>query len=398
MAVPKVAIYGLGYKLAEEGAKIVYSKWVKGGKGLRPGNLVELVGESDSFCGLWDGVGPVAARILYRGPCIHATAEEALEYSLEEALEYRRRVGILGSYDSFRLINSDGDGISGLIVDVYNDIAVIQSSSAAIDSLLGVVAGFLARQGYNNIYEKSTQRSRLEVGLESRRRWLRGGKESTVIEEGGARFYVDVVRGQKTGFFLDQRPNRLELEKYIQPGDHVLDLFSYTGGFGIHAYIAGAKRIVFVEEDPAAASILSINLRLNNVSEYTILNNDVWKVIRGLEKQRFHVVIVDPPAFIQRGDKESVAKGRASYERIYRHAIRASREEAVLFLSSCSYFLDRDSFLDIINASLDSESADNYRILGLRGPGPDHPFTRHTQYLDYLKAAFIYVSKRREQA
>lgn len=392
MGVVVVEARGEGLERARRGAGIIYSKWVKPLNG-KPGqaSLVEVVdsGGAPVACGLWEEGTPVSVRVLYYGPCEHSSAVEAVEWALGSALRSRERSG-WARYGSFRLVNSDGDGLSGLIVDVYGDVAVLQSSSPAVDLLLGVVVGWLVRElGVEHVYEKSTQRSRLDVGLEPRRRWLRGGKKEVVIDEEGVRFVVDVVDGQKTGFFLDQRPNRLEARRYA-PGERVLDVFSYTGGFGLHAAHEGAREVVFIEEDPRAARILVRNLRLNGVRHYKVINRSLWEVQAQEVGGGYGLVTVDPPAFIQSPGREALRRGLRAYRRAYIWSLERLGEGGVAYLSSCSYFLDKEKFERLVNevASLNRRW---YRILGgLRGAGPDHP-VRGDPYMEYLKGVFIEV-------
>ena len=391
----RARVRGEGEEKALRGSSIIYNKWVKPLTPLKTGDLVELEASNGDLiaCGLWEEGTPVAVRMLYQGGCLHSSPMEALEDLLEEALKAREAARIMGVFDSFRLVNSDGDMISGLIIDVYSDVAVIQSSSPAIDHHLGVIVGFLSKElGVEHVYEKSTQRSRIDIGLEPRRRWLKGSKSEVVITEGSAKFLVNVVEGQKTGFFLDQRPNRLELSRYVKGGEKVLDVFSYTGAFGIQAALAGAREVVFIEEDPKAAAMLVRNLRLNGVKNYRVVNKSVWEIGSEVEEGRFDIVIVDPPAFIQSSDIESVRKGLRAYRRSYLWSLERASSDSIVYLSSCSYFLRRDMFLKLVNEVITLRGW-RYRMLGsLRGAGPDHTL-RGEEYLDYLKGAFIKLDK-----
>lgn len=243
--------------------------------------------------------------------------------------------------------------------------------------------------GVRHVYEKSTQRSRTDIGLEPRARWLLGGKPRTVIREGDALFVVDVVRGQKTGFFLDQRPNRLELARIVSGGERVLDAFSYTGGFGIQAALAGASRIVFLEEDPVALELLRENLRLNRVSDYEIIPGSFWETITRVQGG-FDVLVADPPAFIQSDSPEARRKGRRAYLRAYTRLAAKARPGSIAVLSSCSYFLERREFTKLVSKSMTSAGR-GYRMMGsVRGLPPDHPL-RGEEYLEYLKTAFLFI-------
>ncbi|BAN89578.1 class I SAM-dependent rRNA methyltransferase [Aeropyrum camini] len=397
--VEKVVVSGLGASKAARGSSIIYRKWVRGVTGLSSGDLVEVVDTSgrELACGLWEEDTPVAVRILHWGRCIDRSSEEALERALESAYQARVRSKWALDFNSYRLINSDGDRISGLIVDIYGDIAVVQSSSPAVDRHLNFLARAIRRlTGALHVYEKSVQRSRLDIGLEPRRRWLIGGKREVVIEEGPARFYVDVVRGQKTGFFLDQRINRLEISRIAWQGDKVLDVFSYTGGFGIHALLSGASKAVFIEEDEYAVKTLRKNLRLNGLDEGKtfILNTSVWKLIKsGQPDETFDLVTVDPPAFIQKPGAEAKRRGLRAYRASYLYALERATDGATVYLSSCSYFLTREDFISLAG-EVASILKTEYRIMGdVRGASPDHVF-RGEEYLSYLKGVFIHIDGR----
>ncbi len=388
----KVKVNGVGLEKVKRGTGIVYRKWLKPPYPLPPAALVELVSPRNEpvACGLWEPEGPVAVRVLGHGECRWSDSIEAVEEKLEVAFRARKRIGLIDT-GSYRLANSDGDLLSGLIIDVYGgEIAVVQSSSYSFDALMEDIARLLVKlTGVDTVYEKSTQRSRRDIGLQPRSGWILGSKKRVVIEEEGVKFIVDVLRGQKTGFYLDQRLNRLEFAKYAVEGDKVLDVFSYTGGFGIHAAYNGAREVVFLEEDRYAVEILRENLKLNNIRNYRIINSSIWEA-EGLPKRHYTLVAVDPPAFIQRGDEESVRRGMRAYIRSYKWSIDKASEEAIIYLSSCSYFLTRELFLKVITTVL-SERGD-YKILGsLRGAAPDHVY-RGEEYLDYLKGAFIHLS------
>ena len=389
-----VTVTGEGAERLEQGTGIVYRKWVRAPGSLRPGQLVRVTAPGGyEGCALWEPAGPVALRVVSHWGCPYSSAEEAILDRLESALRARER-SRLAETGSYRLVNSDGDLLSGLIVDVFGgEVAVLQSSSAAIDVHIQHIARAVSRlTGASAVYEKSSQRSRKAIGLEPRRRWLIGRKRRTIVEEWGVRFIVDVEMGQKTGFYLDQRFNRLELRRYVSRGDTVLDLFSYTGGFGIHAAHAGAGRVVFIEEDPEAARVLRENLRLNNVESYDIRVTSIWNLI-GARLGRFNIIVVDPPAFIQSGDRESVRRGLGAYYKSYSWALEQADTAFVAYLSSCSYFLKRDMFVRLVRDVMADHKVD-YRMLGsLRGAAPDHSH-RAAEYLDYLKGAFIYGEKR----
>jgi 23S rRNA (cytosine1962-C5)-methyltransferase len=385
----KYIVTGIGARELEKGATVVYEKWIKRKEKPLPGSLVEIETPGGyTACGLWDGAGHVGVRVLHEGGCQSTDPLDAVLMNLEKALRLRERIGLASPSHGFRLVNSDGDYLSGLIVDVYNEIAVVQSSSLAFDVHLKDIASWLTRElGVHHVYEKSIQRSRRDIGLQLRRRWLRGGgREETIIEENGVKFIVNVVEGQKTGFFLDQRANRAEFGGYAGKGDTVLDVFSYTGGFGLHAAYNGASKLVFIEEDPLAVRLLKRNLELNGIRKYSIIEESVWNAIKRM-RDSFNLVSVDPPAFIQRPGKEAFRKGVSAYRAVYEFGVNtASPGAGMVYLSSCSYFLKRSDFMDLIKTVTARKSA---RILGsLRGADRDHVIGT-AGYLEYLKGAFI---------
>ncbi|ABM80443.1 universally conserved protein [Hyperthermus butylicus DSM 5456] len=374
------------------GVLMVYRKWVEAPHGLEPGELVVVEsprGETVG-CALYDTVGPVALRVIELGGCSYSSPREAVRTLISRAFEARRRLGLAGPEAGYRLVHSDGDYLPGLIVDVYSDVAVVQSSSIVWDIHMdAVVEAVVEVTGVNTVYEKSVQRTRKDIGLKPREGLRYGTKTRTVIREGDARFYVDVRLGQKTGFFLDQRLNRIDFGRLAH--GTVLDLFSYTGGFGIHALVAGAERAVFVEEDEKAIELLKLNLELNKVADAAeIIADNVWAVLKKLKDTRFTSIAVDPPAFIP--DPKDWEKGVKAYRRLYTASINLVERGGVVLLSSCSTHLSRSDFASIVAESFARAGRSYTPVGGIRGMPPDHPVRPSAPHLDYLKAlmAFVY--------
>ena len=358
-------------------APVIYQKHVKGDAEV--GELVEVETEEGKFCALWDATGPVRLRILFWHEC-PGSVEEAIREVITKSFEVRRRNGA-ADWDAYRLVNSDGDSFPGLIVDVYKDLAVLQSSSLAVDKHLMKIASIVKEiTGVEAVAEKSSQRVRAKVGLPLRERMLIGNKKETVVDEEGVKFKVS-LEGQKTGLYLDQRENRVYSERFAA-GSKFLDAFSYTGGFGLHALKAGAREVTFVDEDPWALKVLKENLRLNNFDErkVKIVRSDAWKFFERAIKRgtEFDVGSVDPPALM-----DDYRDGYARYVRAFSGAAETIRSLAVL--SSCSRSMDRNTFLKAIHQA----AAPNYRILELRGSAPDHSVRLGLE--DYLKVAFVYL-------
>ena len=389
--LPAVRVYGEGARSLKRGSLLVYRKWVRGRR--EAGDLVVVEDERGDVlgCALYDTVGPVALRVVELGGCSYSTAEEAIRDRVEKAYALRRRLGLVGPGKGYRLVHSDGDLLPGLIVDVYDSLAVYQSSSIVWDRLAEILVNSLVEVlgPETTVYEKSVQRTRRDIGLEPREALRRRGRTGlrVVIEEGAARFLVDPRIGQKTGFFLDQRLNRIEAERLVEDGSTVLDLFSYTGGFGIHALLAGARQAVFVEVDEKAVKLLRENLRLNRVEERAhVVNENAWTYLRK-PGTPFNAVFVDPPAFIQA--EKDYEKGFNAYRRLYRRAVQLLKPPALVFLSSCSTFLRVSDFRQLVSEALEGR---DYRLVGdVRGAPPDHPGRLLDPHLTYLKAVYVEV-------
>ena len=394
--LPSVVLYGEGARLVrEKGVLMVYSKWVRPlAEKPETGQLVTVEDEEGSLlgCALYDRVGPVALRIIELWGCSYSTPGEALRDRLERAYAARRRAGLAKDpAPGYRVVHSDGDYLPGLIVDYYNGLVVYQSSSAVWDRLRDTLVEALVEVlGAEKVYEKSTQRTRREIGLEPVEAMRHGrGEPVAVVEEEGARFLVDPRRGQKTGLFLDQRLNRTRFGRAAE--GRVLDLFAYTGGFGIHALVNGdAEEAVFVEEDEKAVELLRENLRLNRVEDRArVVVENAWSFIRRSlqRRRRYNAVAVDPPAFIPHpGAKE---RGMRAYQRLYRDSLRLAAGNAVVVLSSCSTHLSRDEFRDIV-ARAAAEARRSYTPLGgVEGMPPDHPVRPSAPHLEYLKAQHL---------
>lgn len=384
-------------EVLDKGTLMIYSKWIVGPRPkIEPGKLVIVESERGELlgCGFYDTVGPVAIRLVSIGYCKYSSAKEAIIDRLEKAYRKRKMLGIACIECGYRLVHSDGDMLPGLIIDYYNGLIVYQSSSIVWDKLQDVLIESLIEiyDDKISIYEKSVQRTRLEIGLQPKEGLRYGNQVTSIVEEGSIKLYVDPRKGQKTGLFLDQRKNRILLEHMVNSFENatVLDLFSYTGGFGIHALATGARKAVFVEQDRKAIEMLMKNIELNKIpkDKVEVVNDNVWKALRCLARRRekYDVVIVDPPAFIPY--KEAKQKGKEAYLHLYRHSLNLLNRPGIIFYSSCSAFLTEEEFKEMIQSVL---SQTNYHVLTLQRTPEDHPSRPSAPYLDYLKSAYILV-------
>ncbi len=384
--VGSIRLRGNAGSLISQGILTVYSKWVSRADA-RPGEAVNIyLGDECIATGLYEGVGAVAVRII-GWECGLDPSETVLE-NLREA--YKLRSALPLRSNAYRLVNSEGDMLPGLIVDVYNDIAVVQSGSLGMDRMLSVVADGLEELLHPRlIYGRHDQRSRRRVGLPVSRGVMRGsGPPRTTIREGEAVFRVDVERGQKTGLFLDQRDNRLMLASLIRGGERVLDLYSYTGGFGIHALLSGASSATMVEESEWAVGEAERNLSLNGLEGKARIINMRVEDFLSQAGENYDVVVVDPPALIP--SKDLRAKGLKTYRKLYCSALPYVRRGGLLVASSCSYFLSLDDMLAILSECTGRLGV-QARILRVAEASIDHVWRPADKHLRYLKTIFARV-------
>lgn len=379
----EVILRGEGAERARKGHLNIYMKWLSSMRGpVSNGDLVVLKDESGDPIGLgfYEGIGSIAVRVLSEELM---NPEELIEERLREALSARERIK-LGNF--FRWVHTEADKLPGLIIDVYDDIVVISSTSMGMDVRIEGIAE-LVRKIYrpSSIILRNDSRPRREVGLPLERRILFGDKKRAIIREGSAIFHVDTIEGQKTGFFIDQRMNRMKLERLAGPGDKVLDLFSYTGGFGIHAALFGAE-VTAVEESDYALAEMGENMRLNSV-EMRAVRSRVREFLES-DDNLYDIVIVDPPAFAP--SKEMIDTARRAYIALNSSAMSRVAPGGIVLTYSCSLFITKEEFRKIVErASL--LSGREIKVLEEMGPSPDHPFDPKHPWTLYLKGLQVLV-------
>jgi len=307
--------------------------------------------------------------------------EAALAALVRRAAALRERLAL--DADAYRLVHAEGDGLPGLVIDRYGDVAVVEPYEAAWEPYLPEIASLLADE-----QSVSAVLVRPAWGTARPVRVLRGHMPEAplVIREGQLRFAVDVEAGQKTGFFLDQRENRRRLAE-LAGGARVLNLFSYSGGFSVAALAGGALRALNVDASQAALSLARRAYELNGleVRESDFIAGDAFRVSRGLvtADERFGVVVVDPPAFVKRkGDLEGGLRG---YRDINLQAVRLTAPGGLLFTCSCSALVGEEHFgQSLFAAALDARRT--LTVLERRGAGPDHPVSLFCPEAAHLKA------------
>jgi 23S rRNA (cytosine1962-C5)-methyltransferase len=329
--------------------------------------------------------GSITVRVLSFG----AQEPDANFYNtkVDNAFQQRLSTNILGKQtNACRLIHGEGDGLSGLIIDLYDGVAVLQAHSYGMHADRSTIASALKAviPGLDAVYYKA-QASPVDVKSE----YLLGSANVPYnIIEHGKRFAVDWQEGQKTGFFLDQRENRNLLSTYSSKRK-VLNAFCYTGGFSVYALAGGATEVHSVDVSAKAIELTRANLRLNqfDAEQNMCVAEDTFDFMKGKQDQ-YDLIVLDPPAFAKHKDsKHQAMKG---YKRLNSEAMRIIRRGGILFTFSCSQVVDRQLFYDtIVSAAIVAER--NIKVLQHLGQPADHPVSIYHPEGEYLKGLVLYV-------
>ncbi|MDI3280109.1 MAG: class I SAM-dependent rRNA methyltransferase [Bacillota bacterium] len=362
---------------------------------VRPGEVVEIQNSARHFLGR--GYFNPRSRIAVR-------RLTELDEPIDEAFFRRRLLAARAHRERFcpgetamRLVFSEGDLLPGLIVDRYGEVLVLQILTLGMERWREVVVGLLVELFQpRSIYEKSDVPARRHEGLEPVRGLLWGEEPGeVVIEDGPLRFRVDVAAGQKTGYFLDQRLNRRLLEPLVR-GGRVLDAFTYTGGFAVHAAFYGAREVWGWDVSAEAVDLARRNAALNGVASLcTFEVQNAFDGLRALAEQgpSFDVVILDPPAFAKAGREEALAGAVRGYKEINLRALKILRPGGFLVTASCSHHIAPELFLHIVEEAA-ADAHCRLRRVALTGQPPDHPVLLGVPETRYLTFAVFEVVER----
>ncbi len=298
---------------------------------------------------------------------------------------HRRETFLKGKTNAYRIVNGEGDFLPGLVVDRYGETLVLQSLTAGMERIKGTLVDLLSSEFKPcSIDERSDVATRREEGLPEVAGLLFGKEvpDRIEIEEHGCHFQVDVKGGQKTGFYLDQRENRSDLENLSQ-GKRILDVFCYTGAFSIHAGLGGAKDVTLVDSSEEALKRAEEHFHLNALGQIPrrLIRGDAFEVLRGLEPG-YDLVILDPPPFAKRkGHLPGASRG---YKDLNLQAFLLLKKGGLLFTFSCSHHVSWDLFQKIVfSAAVDAGK--EVQLLGRRGHPTDHPINLSHPEGEYLK-------------
>lgn len=330
--------------------------------------------------------GSITVRMIQFGST--PPADSFWNDSLTACFQRRKILGLPSPTTTiFRLVHGEGDGLPGLIVDVYEHTAVIQCHSHGMFAARQVIANAILQAGegiIKQVFDKSAE----SLGLHETNTWLIGNAEPIEAIENGIQFEIDVEKGQKTGMFIDQRENRALL-KSLSQGKSVLNTFCYTGGFSLYALSGGAKHVVSIDSSARAMEGTSKNIALNGFNDlpHQPITADVMQWIKTNEQQ-FDIIVLDPPAFA----KHIEARHRAvqAYKRLNLQAMASLPKGGILFTFSCSQVVDRTMFRGAVMAAA-VESGRNVRILYQLTQPADHPVSIFHPEGEYLKGLVLQV-------
>lgn len=315
------------------------------------------------------------------------------EEKLQNALLYRKLTGITGNpaTNCYRLVHAEGDGLPGLIIDMYGRTAVLQCHSIGMHRASPLIADALLKifgDHLDAVYDKSAETLPDQYAQGMVNAYLFGEKNGQVVEENGHFFQVDWETGQKTGFFLDQRDNRHLVAAYAA-GKSLLNAFCYSGGFSVYALKAGALRVDSVDASKKAMELTNNNIALNGFSEsnHNSITDDVMHFLRQ-PGEGYDMVIIDPPAFAKNISKRHQAV--QGYRRLNALAFQKVKPGGILFTFSCSQVVDKPLFYNTIVAAA-LEAGRPVRLMHDLGQPADHPVSLYHPESSYLKGLALYV-------
>ena len=343
--------------------------------------------------GFYNNNSKITIRMMSRNK--DAVIDEAfLRARVEAAWNYRKRTVDISSC---RVIFGEADFLPGLVVDKFSDVLVVQSLAMGIDrmkeTILRLLIEAMLEDGIHirGVYERSDAKVRRQEGMQPWKGFLSEPFDTKVqIVENGVKYIVDVEEGQKTGFFLDQKYNRLSIHKICQ-GMDVLDCFTHTGSFALNAGIAGAKSVLGIDASQLAVDQATENAKLNGLQEVVKFQcEDVFALLPRLEAEgrKFDVIILDPPAFAKH--KDALRNALQGYRKLNAKAFEKIKPGGILFTFSCSQVVSKDNFRTAVFTAA-AMSGRSVRILHQLTQPADHPVNIYHPEGEYLKGLVLYV-------
>lgn len=369
----------------------IFSRGILKHPPIEDGEIVEIVSRKGHFQAIgYYQDGSIMVRVL-----TFIQEEINDQFWLEkikEAYQLRKKLGIIAPHtNAYRLLHGEGDGLPGLVVDVYASIAVIQCHAIGMHRQLPAIQRALEKvlgDQISTIYDKSKNTLPEKYGSQIKNQPIKGAATETEILENGHRFHVDLITGQKTGFFLDQRDNRAVLSHFSKDKT-VLNLYCYTGGFSVYALEAGAKKVLSIDASKTAVALMEKNIALTNYADrHESLVQDVNQYLKEIPPGVYDTIIVDPPAFAKSVRKKHNAI--QAYKRVNSMALQKLKPGGALFTFSCSQVIDQQLFYDTITAAA-IDAGRNCRVIRHLSQGADHPVNIFHPEGKYLKGLVLVV-------
>ena len=375
-----------------------YHPWVFSGalqkvpEGIEEGEVVRVVSHNGRVLGVGHyQIGSIAVRMLDFADII--PDEDFYSQRLADAYRLRKSLGLAREdNNAYRLVHGEGDFVPGLVVDVYGPTAVLQAHSVGIHLARKIIANALVKlddAGIRNVFYKSETTLPFKARLDPVNEYIVGKFENDEALENGLRFHIDWLKGQKTGFFLDQRENRALLRN-IAADRTVLNTFCYTGGFSVYALAGGATHVDSVDSSAKAISLTDANVALNFGKEaphgsYAV---DAFKFLDNMEKGKYDLIVLDPPAFAKH--RSAIRNALRGYQRINARAMEKIAPGGILFTFSCSQAVSREQFrLAVFSAA--ATTGRKVRILHQLTQPADHPVNIYHPEGEYLKGLVLYI-------
>ena len=361
-------------------------------EGIEEGEIVRVITADGAFIAVGHyQIGSIAVRVLsFHDECIDISFWRA---SLESALQMRIAVGIADcpQNNTYRLVHGEGDNLPGLVIDCYGDTAVMQAHSVGMHvSRMDICEALVQVMGYRikNVYYKSETTLPFKADLGQENGFIYGNTNENTAVENGLRFHVDWLKGQKTGFFVDQRENRTLLEHYSK-GKRVLNMFCYTGGFSVYAMRGEAELVHSVDSSAKAIELTKKNVELNFPGDmrHEAFCEDAFKYLDANDA-KYDLIVLDPPAFAKhRGALHNALKG---YTRLNVKGLQRIKKGGILFTFSCSQVVTKDHFRNAVFTAA-AQAGRKVRILHQLHQPADHPINIYHPEGEYLKGLVLYV-------
>lgn len=385
-------------KRGKEDSLLRFHPWVFSGaianlpSGIEEGETVSVVASDGRLLGTGHyEIGSIAVRMLSWG-------DEAIDASffatrLAQAWALRKRLGLVRpDNNTFRLVHGEGDFLPGCVVDVYGNTAVLQAHSPGMHFARFIIAEQLVKlEGaeIKNVYYKSETTLPFKAQLDPVNTYIIGGFDTNIAIENGLKFNIDWLKGQKTGFFVDQRDNR-ELLQRFSAGAKVLNMFCYTGGFSVYAMRGGAELVHSVDSSAKAITLTDANIELNFPGDerHKSYAQDAFKFLAEMPDGAYDLVVLDPPAFAKH--RSALKNAMIGYRRLNAAAFKKIAPGGILFTFSCSQAVSREQFrLAVFTAA--AQSGRKVRILHQLTQPADHPVNIYHPEGEYLKGLVLAV-------